>query len=141
MNVNLYSLIYLSRATAEPTEPELRELLRISRLNNERDNLTGMLLFKEGRYMQLLEGPKEAVCATFARIASDPRHDDTTILFEGAIKERDFEDWSMGFQTLEGESARAIPGFSPFLDAEFSVFEFASDPSRAHQLFRIFRRM
>ena len=141
ISMSLYSLIYVSIAQDELSRQELLDLLRTSRENNERSDVTGLLLYKDGRFMQLLEGPEAAVCATYARIARDSRHYDVTILHEGKIEERDFDDWLMGFQALDDETARATPGFSLFLDVKFSVFEFASDPSRAHQLLRIFRRM
>ncbi len=139
--MQLYSLIYVSIATDEPGSEELLEILRVSRVNNTRDDITGLLLYKDRRFMQLLEGPETAVCATFARIARDMRHHDVTILLEEKAEGRDFPDWSMGFQALDDEAVRATPGFSAFLDVKFSVFDFASDPSRAHQLLRIFRRM
>lgn len=139
--MNLYYLIYISIAHGDLAEQELVEILKVSRDNNARNDITGMLLYKERRFMQLLEGPEAAVCATYARIARDMRHHEATILLEGRTEERDFGDWTMGFRSLDGETARAIPGFSPFLDLKFSVFDFRSDPSRAHQLLRIFRRI
>lgn len=139
--MKLYFLIYVSIASGELTEQQLVELLEVSRANNVRDEITGMLLYKDSRFMQMLEGPEKAVCATYARIARDSRHHDVTILLEGPTEDRDFDDWSMGFQALDGEAARAIPGFTPFLEMTFSVFDFRSDPSRAHQLLRIFRHI
>lgn len=139
--MKLYYLIYISIATGDLGEEELLNLLTISRENNAHDEITGMLLYKERRFIQLLEGPEAAVCATYARIARDLRHQDATILLEGQSDERDFADWTMGFHALDAETARTIPGFSPFLDLKFSVFDFRSDPSRAHQLLRIFRRI
>ena len=139
--MQLYFLIYVSIASDELGSEELLDLLRISRENNLRDDITGLLLYKERRFMQLLEGPETAVCATYARITRDARHHDATVLLEGETNERDFVDWTMGFHDLDDEVARSTPGFSPFLATKFSVFEFASDPSRAHQLLRIFRRM
>ena len=56
---------------------------------------------------------------------------DVTVLLEGQLARRDFADWSMGFQAIDAAAASGIAGFTPFLDAKFSVFEFASDPSRA----------
>lgn len=134
-------LIYISVATKPLTEAELVELLNKSRSNNERDGLTGMLLYKDERFMQVLEGEKAAVMATFARIKSDPRHHDVIVLLEGELAERDFPQWWMGFKTLDGEAAKSVPGFYPFLDLKFAVFDLASDPSRAHKLLRIFRRL
>lgn len=133
-------LIYVSIANQEFRDDNLLELLRQSRERNEGDGITGMLLYKNRRFMQLLEGPETAVRETYARILRDPRHREVTILLEGEMAERDFADWSMGFQDLNKEVAAATSGFSSFLDTKFSVFDFASDPSRAHQLLRIFRR-
>lgn len=138
--MNPYSLIYVSIASDAFRDDELLEILRVSRENNPRVGITGILLYKNRKFMQLLEGPEKAVCETYARIALDSRHRDVTVLLQDEIDERDFEDWSMGFQNLADESVRRTPGYSSFLDVEFSVFEFASDPSRAHQLLRIFRR-
>ena len=139
--MNIYFLIYVSIASGDLSEQQLVDILKVSRANNTRDEITGMLLYKDRRFMQLLEGPEGAVCAAYQRITRDVRHQDATILLEGATDERDFVDWSMGFQALDGDIAHVVPGFSPFLDVKFSVFDFASDPSRAHQLLRIFRRM
>lgn len=139
--MKFYSLIYISTASREFAREELLEILRVSHENNTRDNITGLLLHKERSFMQLLEGPEVAVCATYARIARDLRHQDITVLLERETEERDFPDWSMGFQALDTEAARATPGYSAFLEVKLSVFEFASDPSRAHQLLRIFRRI
>lgn len=135
-----YSLIYVSIANDAFQEHELLEILRVSRENNPRGGITGILLYKDRKFMQLLEGQENAVCETYARIQRDPRHRDVTVLLQGETDECDFSDWSMGFQNLDEQDARNIPGYSSFLDADFSVFEFASDPSRAHQLLRIFRR-
>jgi len=139
--VQLYFLIYVSIASDDLGREQLLDLLRVSRENNLRDDITGLLLYKERRFMQLLEGSETAVCATYGRVARDPRHHDATVLLEGETAERDFADWSMGFHDLDAEVARSTPGFSSFLNVRFSVFDFASDPSRAHQLLRIFRRM
>ena len=139
--MKIYFLIYVSIASDDLSESRLVEILKVSRANNTRDDITGMLLYKERRFMQLLEGPESAVCDAYRRIAQDVRHHEPTILLEGTTDERDFPDWTMGFQSLDGDIAHVTPGFSPFLDVRFSVFDFASDPSRAHQLLRIFRRM
>ncbi len=137
----VHFLIYVSFATGDLREPELTEILRKSRENNERDSLTGMLLYKDRRFMQVLEGEEAKVRTTYERILKDSRHRDVITLLEGELPERDFPDWSMGFKSLDDQTARSLPGFSPFLEMKFSVFDFKSDPSRAHQLLRIFRRM
>ncbi|MDQ6808170.1 MAG: BLUF domain-containing protein [Verrucomicrobiota bacterium] len=137
----MYFLVYVSIARDALRREDLLELLRVSRQNNMRDGITGLLLYKDGKFMQLLEGAEEAVLRTYCRIEKDRRHHGVTILLQDEIAERDFADWSMAFHDLDLEIARTTPGFSDFLNMEFSVFQFASDPSKAHQLLRVFRRI
>lgn len=78
----MYFLIYVSIARNALRSEELLELLRVSRENNMRDGITGLLLYKDGKFMQLLEGPEATVCATYSRIEKDRRHHDVTILLQ-----------------------------------------------------------
>lgn len=138
--MDIFQLVYVSLAADSFSAEDLLELLRQSRENNQRTGVTGLLLYKERRFLQLLEGDEASVCATFQRIHRDPRHHDITVLLENNTDMRDFDDWSMAFQNLDEETARQTPGYSQFMNISLSVFEFASDPSRASQLLRIFRK-
>ena len=136
-----YFIIYVSIATEAFADDELLDLLTVSRRNNALHGITGMLLYKKRKFMQLLEGEEGAVRQTYEKILRDPRHRDAVVLLEGKDHERDFEDWTMAFHDLDNEAAQSTPGFSPFLNTQLSALDFASDPSRAHQLLRIFRRI
>ena len=57
----MLQMIYTSAATKPISPKELQELLVISRRNNIRDGITGMLLFEDGTFLQVLEGEEE-VC-------------------------------------------------------------------------------
>ena len=97
----LYRVLYCSR-NCIPGDPEMaaetvRGILATSRRNNARDGITGGLLFSEGCFAQVLEGPLEAVQETFERIQCDERHGEVTVLETGPIEARDFPDWSMAF--------------------------------------------
>lgn len=135
-----FQLVYVSLATHPFSADDLLSLLQMSRENNQRAGVSGILLYKEQRFLQLLEGDEASVCATFQRIQRDSRHHDITVLLENETDMRDFDDWSMAFENLDEETARATPGYSQFMNVDLSVFEFASDPSRANQLLRIFRK-
>ena len=65
---------YASAATVEFSDDDLRELLAKSRSNNMAAGITGMLLYHEGSFLQVLEGPSEAVEHLYARIRRDKRH-------------------------------------------------------------------
>lgn len=94
----ILQLVYASAATVEFDQEDLVELLRRARENNESLGVTGMLLFHDGSFIQVLEGPPDVVDALFSKIASDPRHGDTTLIYRGQKTERCFGRWSMGFE-------------------------------------------
>jgi FAD-dependent sensor of blue light len=109
------SLTYLSTATQPFGDPELRELLEISRENNHAVELTGMLLYAGGHFIQTLEGPEDVVDATYTRIEKDRRHRNLIVALREQIEKRTFPDWSMGFETLDDKEAAQLPGFNDYL--------------------------
>ena len=94
----VFQLIYSSSATQDFWPDDLFALVEKSRSKNSARGITGMLLFHEGKFLQLLEGPEPAVRDCFALIRRDPRHESVTVLMEGVSKERDFPEWTMGFE-------------------------------------------
>lgn len=77
--------------------PELASFLKKIRDKNLADSITGLLLYSDGNFMQLIEGSDEAVSRTFSRIQSDPRHKGIIKLLDEAIDQRVFPDWKMAF--------------------------------------------
>jgi hypothetical protein len=111
----LFSIVYVSTATHPFSEAELLDLLRQSRARNAARGVTGMLLHKEGNFMQVIEGPEDQVRELFALISADPRHHGIIVLYEERISKRQFSDWSMSFVNLDKETVRDVPGFDDFL--------------------------
>jgi len=101
----MYSLTYVSSASSRFLEGDFERVAAVSANNNQRDDITGALLFKEGTFMQVLEGDEAVVCRTFARIASDPRHQGLITLLRGEIQERQFPEFSMRVELISGTSA------------------------------------
>src|ERR1700722_7792397 len=93
----LIRCIYASLATPNFKEDELPLLLERARQFNALHSLTGMLLYIEGSFFQLLEGEAEAVDAIYTRIMRDPRHTRVTLIIRESIAQRDFSEWTMGF--------------------------------------------
>lgn len=91
-------LLYISTARQRFTPAELDAVLRISRRNNSAVGVTGLLIAGGRRFLQALEGPEEAVQATFDRISRDPRHFAVVKLARESIAERQFGAWAMGHQ-------------------------------------------
>jgi hypothetical protein len=91
-------LLYISTSRQPITSPMLADILRVSRRNNFPCHVTGLLVVGGKRFLQALEGPEDAVQATFDRIHRDPRHYALVQLAREAISERSFPSWAMGAQ-------------------------------------------
>ncbi|HKH09805.1 MAG TPA: BLUF domain-containing protein [Rubrobacter sp.] len=136
----MFFLVYVSSAVRPFSRPELEDLLATSRDNNARAGVTGMLLYKDGNFMQVIEGEEEAVRALYDKIGNDPRHRGEITLRQDFTEGRQFPDWSMGFRDLQSPEARAIPGYSEFLNTPLTGQEFSGDPTRAQKLLLTFKK-
>ena len=114
--MHLIHLIYASTATQEFTEVELAELLREARASNERLQITGMLLYSNGSFFQILEGSASAVDELFDRIADDPRHAHAATIIREPIAKRAFGEWTMGFAALNQREFIDGVGLNDFFD-------------------------
>lgn len=136
----MFFLVYVSSATQQFSAEDLRALLGTCRKNNAELRVTGMLLYKDGNFMQVLEGDEGAVRGLYERIAADPRHGGEITLQQGFAEDRQFPDWSMGFRDLDAPEARADPAYNEFLNAPLTGQEFSGEPSRAQKLLLTFKR-
>lgn len=132
-------MIYVSSARGPLSKEELVDILTKSRTNNAKLEITGLLLYREGNFMQMIEGERSAVEKLYARIADDPRHGGIISLFRGEVTAREFPDWSMGFRDLQSDEVRSLPGFNEFLNAPLSEDGF-SGSQRAKKVFSVFKR-
>jgi hypothetical protein len=135
----LFRMAYISASSKPFSKAELRGLLKQANERNAKARTTGMLLYKNGRFMQILEGPKAAVKATFGRISKDPRHYGIIVLIKETAEERHFPGCPMAFRDLDSPEQRAVPGYSEFLKTPLSGKEFASNPSRCEKLLLLFK--
>ncbi|MEO7110037.1 MAG: BLUF domain-containing protein [Polyangiaceae bacterium] len=140
MSSLLYEVVYVSAARRPFLPSELVATLQKARLRNTADGISGMLLHANGTFMQALEGPESAVKATFARIKNDARHQDVLRLFEGAIRERTFAEWSMGFVESHDPSVKRMRGFNDFMQSGIFKGTDSKDTSRLLMLADQFRK-
>jgi hypothetical protein len=136
---SVFSLVYLSVAVIPFSEQDLSTLLAKSRAANSKLEVTGMLLFKDQNFLQVLEGEEENVLHLYQKIAKDARHTNPTVLFRDRSNQREFPDWSMGFYDLRSAATPSIPGFSNFLDTPLTSANFAATPHRAKTLLLLFK--
>lgn len=127
----MYYLIYRSIATGQPDEASLLKLLNLARDANAALGITGMLLYQNGRYMQMLEGEEAVVRALFDRIARDSRHEVVKIVASGPMARRHFDDWSMGFRNMDKVSG--LPDYDTYLSAQLSDDRFDSEARIAYR--------
>jgi len=132
----LIHLVYASAAKHSFTEDELIELLTSSRKSNFRNHVTGMLLYSEGSFFQVLEGEKTVVEALFQTITADTRHTKITRIIQEPIPARAFSEWSMAFSGASPEQLQSIEGLNDFFNDGSCLAEI--DMGRAKKLLNAF---
>lgn len=92
----------------------LSGILSASRRNNPPLGITGALVCRQDLYLQLIEGPAEAIDMLYARIEADDRHFDVRLLMTEDMGERMFPNWAMLDDTAPSQfwSAGEVAGGS-----------------------------
>lgn len=134
--MGLISLVYVSYATHVMSASDLQDILEKSRANNQIEQITGMLLYREGYFIQVLEGEEGVVSRLFETIKADPRHKGVLIINQRNIEKRDFSDWSMGFKNLDEVDFSHYPEYHDF--ELFSPEYFAKNPGKTMSLLKKF---
>ena len=132
--------VYASSAVQLFEPEELHALLETSRRNNAALGVSGMLLYKDGNFLQVLEGREATVQGLAAKIRRDPRHRGIITLIEGFENEYQFPEWSMGFCNFRSDDAKEMPGYSAFLQSSFDLKSLAADPTNAQRLLMSFKK-
>ena len=94
-------LIYTSRAAIRMTRRQVQDLAVRARDKNRRLDVTGILLFGGGRFLQILEGDEPTISGLYDQIRADPRHTDCTLLTLGPASTRLFSGWRMALINLD----------------------------------------
>ncbi len=113
----MFQLMYVSMAAWKMENDDLNSILDVSRANNFRLGVTGLLLHLDRGFLQVLEGSKGAVLEIFGRIERDRRHTGLRILFQQDVPERLFGDWNMGFDRWTKDAPRTAGMFEITADA------------------------
>ncbi|UOG73334.1 BLUF domain-containing protein [Hymenobacter tibetensis] len=101
LETSTYHVFYRSRATFGVTVADVEALVEWSRNYNAQHQLTGLLLYSEEQFVQVIEGEEAAVRALFARIQQDARHRQVVTLSEGPGPQRLFAEWSMAWGQVD----------------------------------------
>ena len=137
----LHQIVYVSTATATVLTPEdLRALLTGSHERNSRAGITGLLLYQNGQFMQVLEGEELAVKTLFGKISRDHRHHGIIPLLQEPVAERQFPNSAMAFRDLDQEAIRRTAGYSEFLDTPLNGALYAKDLPKCRRLLLLFKQ-
>jgi hypothetical protein len=103
------------------SQEALLSLLQQCLANNEASGVTGMLLYGNDTFLQVLEGSETSVDEVIAKIRQDPRHTQIQILYRRPLAERQYNDWSMGFKLVSAQQLRGISGLADFGERDFNA--------------------
>lgn len=115
--MSLFQLVYASHLCTD--ESVLPSIHSHAVRNDTAHVLSGMLLYANGRFLQVIEGERKDVLQTFSYIKQDERHDQLHVLSEKDIAEKTFTHWNMGFKHLQKDDLLAHPEFAAYLTSPF----------------------
>jgi len=109
---DLFRLVYRSKlaivGSPDVVADEIYHILRNARAANRRSGITGALLFDQGTFAQVLEGPPTPVKSLYGHIVFDRRHSDVSLVEWGPIESREFETWSLAYLSQGDDSDVAL---------------------------------
>lgn len=130
---------YLSRATRDMSATDLLSLLMHAREKNTASGITGLLLYGNGTFLQVIEGEDAVIDGLVDRLGRDSRHADVRILSRRAVPERQYSDWSMGFEQVSEGALGAVEGLRGFGVADFTFDELARNEAAIERIMDHFR--
>ena len=135
---SLCKIVYTSTAAALFERQELLNLLEESVQRNTSAGITGLLLYKEGSFMQVLEGEERAVKELFSKICRDSRYRNVVTLIQETIAQCEFNGSAMAF--YDRKTAEKPPGCSDFLNTPLNGDAYSKDASKAKRLLSLFKK-
>ena len=129
------TVVYTSSAAPGVGTEALRDILAASRRNNAAWHLSGVLVFAEGTFLQVVEGPVWPMAKAMARIEADPRHSNMQVLLDLDAERRFFPDWAMASREIDEDGTFALTR------AEMDAYLAADVPAAVRALIATFFRV
>jgi hypothetical protein len=111
---------YVSRLSQPMSSEQLLALLMQCRDNNATQGVTGMLLYGNGTFLQVIEGDAPVIDGLVEKIWADPRHAEKKLLHRREISRREYADWSMAFERISDEAFWDVEGLKRFGVQDFN---------------------
>ncbi len=93
----MFQLTYVSESKSTISFSDLNDILEVAKTRNSLLNITGCLVYYNGKFIQIIEGPQIEVLRLYDIILSDKRHKNVTLLWENFAERRFFNEWNMAF--------------------------------------------
>lgn len=116
------------------SDDDLLRILNGARKHNSQNQITGFLVYRNGIFLQVLEGEERELNVVWEIILADSRHDNILELSCKSIAEREFADWAMGFVNMSQQDLSHIAGYSEFMNENFKFEEWIAKPGEALEL-------
>lgn len=133
---SLIHIMYASIANIQFDNAKIIELLTQARKKNSRLNVTGMLLYCDNSFFQVIEGEEHVIQELFDSIEHDNRHKNVTKIVEEPIPSRSFANWTMGFTNPTREELSTVEGMNDFFNNEACLVNIK--PGRAKKILHAF---
>lgn len=133
-------LVYVSSAILGLEQNAIAALVKASSLYNKKHEITGMLLYKGGNFMQLIEGHEHSITKLHKKIEKDNRHSGMMTLLKEKITIRNFDNWSMAYSNIDNLTGIDKEIISSFLDDDFDCAVYKNNPYRAISLLTSFKK-
>lgn len=104
----LETLMYISVAEPRVSDTDIDAILYASVRNNQRDDITGALIFSGSIFAQILEGNPEQLDALMDKLETDPRHHGVSVIAREPVAHRRFAGWSMAYRSVSGTLAEEL---------------------------------
>lgn len=126
----LTQLVYKSVATERMPKSKLYKILVQARGNNKLEGITGLLVFVDGTFLQVLEGAPEAVSKILRTITADPRHKDIKVIYKASVEQRTFPSWQMAYVSPSAKELATWAGLRDTTTVQATLDFLEKEPNR-----------
>ncbi|MGR7813261.1 BLUF domain-containing protein [Lacinutrix undariae] len=99
------TICYISDALEHESLDNIETLYEKAKANNFKNNITGILIYKNKNFLQVLEGEIDTVNTTYEKITYDARHHNIFKVINTTIEGRIFEDYNFGFTIIDNKQS------------------------------------
>ncbi len=126
----LIQSVYTSAAIQPMPKSKLYKILVDSRVRNKLADVTGLLVYVDGKFLQVLEGAEAVVSTLLEKISKDLRHNDVKVVYKAVIEKRTFNAWQMAYVSPSPKELATWAGLSNTTTLETTLKALESEPSR-----------